>query len=163
MTTPPEKTQFIHSTTLVGKLSETGRDRSELEPYLVVLSGSEQGKQFKLVRRRQVVGREANVDILITDPKISRRHGMLLVHDDHIVLEDLASTNGTFVNGKRVEKHKLQLLDRIRIGDTYLKIDYKRICEAKSEHALYQAANVDSMTNILNRSAFMLRAEQEFS
>ncbi|OAI01475.1 diguanylate cyclase [Methylomonas methanica] len=163
MTTPPDKTQLNLSNTLVGKLSENGRELSELEPYLVVLSGSEQGKQFKLHNDQHVLGREPAVDILIPDPKVSRRHGMLSVNSQHILLEDLNSTNGTYVNGKRVIKHTLALLDRIRLGDTYLKIDYKRFNEAKSEQALYAAANLDSMTNILNRNAFMLRAQQEFS
>lgn len=163
MTTPPEKTPLPLSDTVVGKLSDTIRDRLALEPYLVVLSGSEQGKQFKLHSSQHVFGREPAADIMISDPKISRRHGMLSIYRRHIVLEDLNSTNGTYVNGQRVEKHRIQLLDRIRVGDTFLKIDYKRCCEAKSEQALYQAANIDAMTNILNRHAFMLRAQQALS
>lgn len=163
MTTPPEKTQLPLSDTLVGKLSETIRDRLALEPYLVVLSGSEQGKQFKLHSSQHVFGREPGADIMIADPKISRRHGVLSIYRKYILLEDLNSTNGTYVNGKRVETHRIQLLDRIRVGDTFLKIDYKRCCEAKSEQALYQAANIDSMTGILNRHAFMVRAQQELS
>ncbi|MDX8127921.1 GGDEF domain-containing protein [Methylomonas sp. OY6] len=163
MTTPPDKTQLILSNTLIGKLSENSRDTSELEPYLVVLSGSDQGKQYKLHHHQHVLGREPAVDILIPDPKVSRRHGRLWVQNQHILLEDLNSTNGTYVNGKRVAKHKLELLDRILLGDTYLKIDYKRANEAKSEQALYAAANLDAMTNILNRNAFMLRAQQELS
>ena len=163
MTKPSDKTQLLLSNTLVGKLSENGRDFSELEPYLVVLSGSEQGKQFKLHHHQHLLGREPAVDIMIPDLKVSRRHGMLWVQSQQILLEDLNSTNGTYVNGKRVVKQKLELLDRIRLGDTYLKIDYKRFSEAKSEQALYSAANLDSMTNILNRNAFMLRAQQEFS
>jgi pSer/pThr/pTyr-binding forkhead associated (FHA) protein len=137
MTKPSDKTQLLLSNTLVGKLSENGRDFSELEPYLVVLSGSEQGKQFKLHHHQHLLGREPAVDIMIPDPKVSRRHGMLWVQSQQILLEDLNSTNGTYVNGKRVVKQKLELLDRIRLGDTYLKIDYKRFSEAKSEQALY--------------------------
>jgi len=163
MTMPPDKTLSLFSNTLVGKSSETGHELSALEPYLVVLSGSEQGKQFKLHNRQHVLGREPGTDILILDPKISRRHGILSVHPQHILLEDLTSTNGTYVNGKRVSKHILEILDRIQLGDTCLKIDYKRFSEAKSEQALYEAANMDAMTNILNRNAFMLRALQEFS
>lgn len=163
MSAPSDKTQLTSSNTLVGKLSENSRDLSELEPYLVVLSGSEQGKQFKLHNHQHVLGREPAVDIMIPDPKVSRRHGILWVYNQHILFEDLNSTNGSYVNGKRVVKHKLELLDRIRLGDTYLKIDYKRFSEAKSEQALYAAANLDSMTNILNRNAFMLRAQQELA
>lgn len=163
MTTPPDKTQHNLADTLVGKLSENSRDATELEPYLVVLTGSEQGKQFKLHSSQHVFGREPAADIMIQDPKISRRHGMLSVHRTHILLEDLNSTNGTYVNGKRVVKHKIELLDRIRIGDTYLKVDYKKFSEAKLEQALYEAANIDSMTNVLNRNAFILRAQQELA
>lgn len=163
MKNPGNKTLQVPSTAMISRLSETGRGKSELEPYLVIVSGSEQGKHFKLHRQQNVFGRDQDADIVVADPKISRRHGVFTIYPDGIVLEDFNSTNGTFVDGKRVAKHRLGPHDRIRVGDTYMRVDYKRHGEALSEQALYQAANTDALTAILNRGAFMIRAEQEFS
>ncbi|OAI11293.1 diguanylate cyclase [Methylomonas koyamae] len=163
MTTPPDSTLNAFSNTLTGNAIQTGRDSADLQPYLVVLSGRDQGKQFPLAANRHILGRELSADIPIADPKISRRHCLLAINGRQAHLEDLNSTNGTFVNDRRISRHPLQLLDRIRIGDTYLKVDYKLPSEAVSEQALYEAANIDSMTKVLNRNAFISRAQQEFS
>lgn len=163
MTTPPDSTLNAFSNTLTGNATQTGLDSADLQPYLVVLSGRDQGKQFPLTASQHILGRELSADIPIADPKISRRHCLLSINGRHVHLEDLNSTNGTYVNDRRISRHPLQLLDRIRIGDTYLKIDYKLPSEAVSEQALYEAANIDSMTKVLNRNAFISRAQQEFS
>lgn len=163
MTTPPDSTLNAFSNTLTGNATQTGLDSADLQPYLVVLSGRDQGKQFPLTASQHILGRELSADIPIADPKISRRHCLLSTNGRHVHLEDLNSTNGTYVNDRRISRHPLQLLDRIRIGDTYLKIDYKLPSEAVSEQALYEAANIDSMTKVLNRNAFISRAQQEFS
>ncbi len=140
-------------------------DKIQPEPYLVIVSGNDLGKHFKLHRPRTFFGRDQNTHICISDPKISRQHGVLSICPDsnHIFLEDLNSSNGTFVNGRRIEKYKIELLDRIRVGDTYLKIDYKIGSEAQSELEILQAATTDALTAILNRHAFMARANQALS
>lgn len=134
-----------------------------LEPYLVILSGCDRGKQFKLNQSSNIFGRNAEADIVIGDPKISRKHGLLKISTDGILLEDLQSTNGTFVAGERIQKYWLSMHDRILVGDTIMRIDYKCCNEAASVQALYQAAYTDELTGILNRGAFMLRAQEEFS
>ncbi|NJA04508.1 GGDEF domain-containing protein [Methylococcaceae bacterium WWC4] len=161
--TPPDKTQQDSANTLVAKLSEAGRTRTELEPYLIMLSGHHQGKQYKLDKPQISLGRGADADICVPDPKISRQHCAFIRYPGYIVIADLNSTNGTFVNGKRIQKQRIDLLDRVRVGDLYLKIDYKRFIEARSEEELYQAANIDALTGILNRNAFMMRAQQELA
>lgn len=151
------------SSTMVGKFFQTDYDRFDLEPYLVIVSGSQQGKHFKLDRRQNIFGRDQDSDIVISDPKISRQHGAISLTNDGIFLEDLNSSNGTFIDGKRITKGKIELLHRIQAGDTQMKIDYKTRREAQLELELYQAATMDSLTAILNRGAFMGRADQEFA
>ena len=69
-----------------------------------------------------VIGR-AGADIVLEDEKVSRKHAEIgLYGPDAYVLRDLASTNGTYVNGRRVsEKTKLQHWDLITLGDTKLR------------------------------------------
>lgn len=144
-------------------LSTQDNEDSPLEPYLVLLSGKHQGKQFKLFPHKNVFGRDESADIVIADPKISRRHGAFVVYPDCIVIEDCGSTNGTFLDGRRIVTEKLGLLSRIRVGNTYMKIDYKKPGEAKSEQALYLAAHTDVLTQIPNRRTFLLRGQEELS
>ena len=68
-----------------------------------------------------LLGREG-ADIVLEDPKTSRKHAEIAMYGpERYFIRDLASTNGTFVNGRRVrERHELHHEDRVRIGDTVL-------------------------------------------
>lgn len=133
------------------------------KPYLVILSGKDQGKRFELVNQISYIGRNENADIVIRDPQMSRNHGRVVVFPDRIVFEDLNSTNGTYVDGLRIDKLSLGARSRIRIGGTLMKIDYKDSNEARVEEALYRAANTDALTGILNRRAFIARVDEEIA
>lgn len=79
------------------------------------LNGTVLGNYF-LEKERFVVGRRASCDIQINDQGVSKEHAVILtVGNDHI-LEDLKSTNGTQVNGRKVERHILQNGDVIEVG-----------------------------------------------
>lgn len=151
--------------TMLDKPSRDNLDMHGPEPYLVIVSGADLGKHFRLHLPHNTFGRDQSAHICISDPKISRRHGRLSVYPDknEIYLEDFNSSNGTFVNGLRIARQQLELRDRIRVGDTHMKIDYKIGKEAQSEMELLQAATTDSLTAVMNRHAFMARANQEFS
>lgn len=155
---------LLPSTTMVNGTQDHAQAKRVLEPYLVILSGCDRGRQFKLEQQSYVIGRSDEADIVIGDPKISRRHCVFTVFKDRrILFEDLQSTNGSFLGGERIEKHWLTMQDRILAGDTVMRIDYKCYSEAESEQALYRAAYTDALTGILNRGAFMQRAHEEFS
>lgn len=69
---------------------------------LVMRSGPSVGKEYPLDKSELFIGRDLNNDIVINDPEISRRHSRLFTQGNTFVLEDLGSTNGTFVNGQRL-------------------------------------------------------------
>jgi hypothetical protein len=70
-----------------------------------------------------LVGRHGGCDVVLPDPSVSRRHAWLTFHDGHWVLRDLDSTNGTRVNGARVERCRLEPGDRLRLGSAELLVD----------------------------------------
>ena len=87
---------------------------------LIVIYGDRLGKQYHLGPARKLIGRLGQSDILIDDSSVSREHAMIERRDGRFVLEDLKSTNGTFVNGEFVDVRVLTHGDKIRIGNTVL-------------------------------------------
>lgn len=80
------------------------------------------GERYPLMGAMTIVGRDDVVDIILDDPGISRRHSEIRVTHDgpHLVtsIRDLDSTNGTFVNGERIARQRLENGDRITVGRT---------------------------------------------
>jgi hypothetical protein len=69
-----------------------------------------------------VVGRDDGVNLFVDDPAVSRRHVMLRRDADGWTAQDLHSTNGTYVNGWRIERAHLKPGDELQVGDTRLRI-----------------------------------------
>lgn len=70
-----------------------------------------------------VIGRNPTCDIVLSGPAVSRHHALLTFRDGTWVLQDLASTNGTLVNGTPVGRCRLQPGDRVAIADEQLLVD----------------------------------------
>jgi len=70
-----------------------------------------------------VVGRGPGCAVALSDDSVSRRHARLVFRDGAWIIQDLGSTNGTIVNGERVGRCRLELGDRVRLGDQLLEID----------------------------------------
>ena len=80
---------------------------------LVADSGPEKGQVIPIVGRVEI-GRALECDISILEPGLSRKHAELELVDADLVLRDLGSVNGTWVNGKKIEEVKLKDGDRMR-------------------------------------------------
>jgi pSer/pThr/pTyr-binding forkhead associated (FHA) protein len=87
-------------------------------PILRLASGPLTGKVVEIDATLRL-GRHPFNELSLGDPGISRYHCWILVRDGVASVEDLASANGTFVNGKRLRlRHSLKTGDRVRIGST---------------------------------------------
>ena len=81
---------------------------------LIIEQGPTPGQEIELAKDETVIGRIADNDLVIPDPSISRRHARLLRQGGQTVLEDLGSSNGTYLNGQRLSAPTL-----LRSGDTF--------------------------------------------
>jgi type III secretion system (T3SS) inner membrane Yop/YscD-like protein len=89
-----------------------------------IVEGLHQGEMFDLSRPLVTIGRMGGgADIQVDDTEVSRLHCSIEVRADSIVLQDLRSTNGTFINDTRVFSARIEPSSRIRIGKTVLRID----------------------------------------
>ena len=91
---------------------------SEHPFQLVVRKGPNVGQAFPLEGSPLIIGRDPMSDIVLNDPEVSRQHVRLTRTTDGYQLEDLGSTNGTYVDGERLssEPHPLQPGQSISIG-----------------------------------------------
>ena len=93
------------------------RDRA----HLTLLTGPSAGEIYALVRTETVIGRDDGTDLTFDDGAVSRRHARILRDaDGDFVLEDLQSTNGTYVGAEAVTRRVLRSGDQIQLGPNVL-------------------------------------------
>ncbi len=78
-------------------------DAKRSAPVLVVMDGPDANQSYPIEKDQVVLGREDHCDIVLRERQISREHIKVLRNDGHYFVEDLASRNGTWVNGKKLE------------------------------------------------------------
>ena len=112
---PKKKDVTLHSL----PKKESGSIPKDLRISVSIIEGNDEGKTIQLGNPRTTLGRET-ADIILNDPEVSRTHTAILIHQKRFTIKDLDSTNGTFVNGKKIEEGDLKHLDEIEIGGTRL-------------------------------------------
>lgn len=103
------------------------------------LSGKYQGGEFPLPADRHVViGRASDLDMVLVEDMVSRRHAKISPVDGALMIQDMGSTNGTFVNGEKVQKARIKVGDRILIGTSILKVVAGQGMDVSTEQAQRQ-------------------------
>lgn len=155
-----EKTAVADDHTLKDRLEEAKASA----PVLVVISGRPLGKSFFLTSSSMVLGRDLTADISIGETSISRRHTEFLIDASGIYVQDLGSTNGTFLNDQKLEaKQKLSDGDLVRCGSTILKFLKEGKIENIHYGKMYDLATQDDLTGALNKKALLDLIKEEFT
>lgn len=93
-----------------------------LSVILEFMDGPQRGSAFQVQATRSYLGREEG-EIRVEDPLVSRRHAVLEIYDEEtVILKDLASTNGTYHNGRLIDHCKLHDGDEVRLGSSILSV-----------------------------------------
>lgn len=152
-------------TIIITEKIETAERSSTYEPYLIQISGRQTGQMFNLSSRTVKIGRDAQCEIAVDDPHVSRQHAEISCRNKtDITIRDLGSTNGIFVNGKKVREQTLLDGDKILIGTRlYFKLCYQDSVEQNYQQNLFRAANIDGLTQLYNKKYFIDVLSKEFS
>ena len=136
----------------------------EKEPAIHILGGPSMGEQILLEEGESLWGRSQEADVSIQDETISRIHFKINVQDKVAVIEDMGSTNGTFINGRRVQSHTLQANDKIQISSqTVLRFAYVDPIDTDVHRRIYEMALYDAVTQAYTKRFFLDRLKKPFN
>jgi len=131
-------------------------------PCLVVVQGVEAGKVVALASRSLVIGSASAADIRLEERGVSRRHVRVLLRKHVVGVEDLGSTNGSWVNGQRISKTTLlKDGDSLQLGVCRLALRFQDPQEKAVLLRLYERATRDFLTGLLNRASLEERLGRE--
>jgi diguanylate cyclase (GGDEF)-like protein len=137
----------------------------EQEACLIIIRGTPQGHRFFLTQTEMVIGRDPIADISVADQGISRKHAKVTKASGKVQLIDLGSSNGTFINDKRIQPdHPMNLAkeDMIKLGNTIFKFLPAGELEILFYGNLGSAAHTDPLTRIYNKGYLLEALEAEF-
>jgi len=154
------------------RIIDQTQNNEDMIPMLMVTGGAHKGKIIPLKadgkkNLEYTIGRGKECSFTVIDPSTSRKHVAIVSakKGSSCFAKDLGSTNGTFVNGVKIdEPYLLNHDDRIHIGDeTIIKFVIVPESEAKAQLDLYNQATKDSLTGCYNRRHFYENLKRELS
>ena len=146
--------------TVVSKITEkpVGKDAC-----LVVIYGLELGRKYNLETANVIIGRSSKADVQIDQESVSRNHAKIMNTGKSIILRDLGSTNGTYVNDQLIDEYVLRDGDFVKIGRTIFKFLSGGNIENAYHEEIYRLTTVDGLTQAFNRRYFLEQLDREVS
>jgi diguanylate cyclase (GGDEF)-like protein len=137
------------------------------EACIVVLYGPELGRRAAIGRSAFQIGRSSKNELPIDQESVSRHHARITSSSQgrSYVIEDLGSTNGTYVNDEKLGKERCALKDgdQIRVGRSILKFMSGTNLEANYHEEIYRLMTVDALTQVYNKRYFTEALEREYN
>lgn len=151
------------SKTVVTGIPRLAEEHAGSNACLVVIYGLELGRKYNLERQSVLIGRSSKTDVQIDQESVSRNHAKIIISSTSIILRDLGSTNGTYVNDKLINEHVLRDGDLVKIGRTILKFLSHGNIENAYHEEIYRLTTIDGLTQIFNRRYFLEQLDREVS
>ncbi len=131
------------------------------ECYLVLIYGEPLGRKSVIKAGTFLIGRAPDCDIQLADDCLSRVHCRIVSNSDGVVIADLDSTNGTYVNNAAVSVHPLKDGDRVKVGRTIFSFLSSDNIEHAYHEEIYRLKTTDGLTGAFNKRYFEEEAERE--
>ncbi|MGI6394107.1 MAG: diguanylate cyclase [bacterium] len=158
-----KKEDTLDATKIIDFSKRTDLDSRADRFILLEIYGQNLGKRRDIDDDSIVIGRDDDCNIVVNDPSVSRKHLKIFRKEKQFFVEDLGSTNKTYVNDDEVSIRKLENGDRIKLGNTIFKFISSQDMEAEYYDQLYQFSIRDGLTGLYNRKSFDDKLENEFS
>ena len=130
---------------------------------LVQYSGRELGKRYPLDNNEVTIGRGIQANIVIDEQSVSRQHARIILTEEQVQAEDLNSSNGTYVNDKKITGAvELRDQDVIRLGTVLLKFFAQDNIDSIIQDKIYRMATIDGGTQIFNKKYLLESLDREF-
>lgn len=133
-------------------------------PAVILYDGDEIGALHSLVKDETIIGRTAGCDIVIPEVRVSRRHAVIartLPGGDQFEARDLDSTNGTFLNGERIERSPLTSGDKLGIGDRILKFAILDRADLAYQSRIAGMIDIDDLTGLVTLRSLLRAFDKE--
>jgi two-component system, cell cycle response regulator len=153
----------IRSKTVVTVVSKISEKPAGKDACLVVIYGLELGRKYTIEAPTSLLGRSSKADVQIDQESVSRNHAKIINTGKSMILRDLGSTNGTYVNDQLIDEYVLRDGDFVKIGRTIFKFLSGGNIENAYHEEIYRLTTVDGLTQIHNRRYFLDQLEREVS
>mgnify|MGYP001187429407 FL=1 len=153
-------------TTLITKVGPRLLSDDEGESCLVIIYGPGLGRRIPLLAAETVVGRDPACNLVVPLDNVSRRHCILRARDGGVYVEDLGSTNGTWVNEVEVargEQVALRSGDLLKVGGCILKFLQAGNVEALYFEEIYRTIVIDGLTQVHTKRYFLEFLDREMA
>ena len=140
---------------------ERAETRSKGEACLVVIHGEELGRRHSLERPITAIGRARGSDVVVDQESVSRNHACIERSGDALLLRDLGSTNGTYVNDQPMREGALHHGDLVQVGRTIFKVLHGDSVERAYHEEVFRLSTTDGLTQVWNRRYFMEQLGRE--
>jgi len=147
--------------TVVTAISKISDRPVAKEACLVVIYGLDLGKKYNLNRPQIIIGRSSKADIQIDQEAVSRNHCKIINTGKAILLRDMGSTNGTYINDELIDEYVLRDGDYIKVGRCIFKFLSGSNIENAYHEEIYRLTTIDGLTQVYNKRYFAETLERE--
>jgi two-component system, cell cycle response regulator len=131
---------------------------ADRKPFLVVLSGDEVGARRRLGDGAEI-GRDPECAFVLRDASSSWRHARFELRGADVWVVDLGSTNGTMLNGSRIERARVLPGDKVIVGNTVLRLDLLDAIDCEFQGELERLLDIDDLTGLWAKRRFDAEAD----
>lgn len=121
-----------------------------------------ENKMMRMTQRVTTIGREPTNDVFCDDTSISRQHASITKDEKGFLVTDKGSTNGTFVNGEKIDNRRLVDGDKVQVGNHIFKFLAGDSIESQYHETVYSMMTIDGLTNVFNKRYLLDALAREF-